>query len=105
MAEEEVIIQSADETTTIDYMKETTDLLNNQSDIHQKNMNDISEQLDVIQDTIINTNINANIDTSIVDNIADNIDTSVIEAHTEDILTLILEIKNDIKEIKNKLEM
>ena len=80
MVQEEIIVQTADEVAQIDYKRLTNDIITAQTDEIQNNINNISEQLDVIID---NTNsntydmpISSDIDLSNVTNLIEDIEQS-----------------------------
>ena len=106
MANEEIIIQTADEVSTIDYMRNTNDMINTHNDIIQDNINNISEQLDVI---ISNTNdINttpSQVNLSNVTDLIEDIDTTIVEANTQDILVQLNKQQEQIDDINSKLDM
>lgn len=95
MIEEEVIIQTADEVSIIDYMKNTNDVINGELQTAQDNMNIITEQLSYIQDNI----------SPVAAPEAIEVDTSVVEAHTQDILLTINQQQEQINTIEEKIDL
>lgn len=109
MVQEEIIVQTADEVAQIDYKRLTNDIITAQTDEIQNNINNISEQLDVIID---NTNsntydmpISSDIDLSNVTNLIEDIDTTIVEANTQDILIKLGQQQEQINDINNKLDL
>lgn len=109
MAQEEIIVQTADEVAQIDYKRLTNDIITAQTDEIQNNINNISEQLDVIID---NTNsntydmpISSDIDLSNVTGLIEDIDTTIVEANTQDILIKLGQQQEQINDINNKLDL
>ena len=109
MVQEEIIVQTADEVAQIDYRRLTNDTITAQTDEIQNNINNISEQLDVIID---NTNsntydmpISSDIDLSNVTNLIEDIDTTIVEANTQDILIKLGQQQEQINDINNKLDL
>lgn len=105
--EEEIIIQTADEVSNIDYMKTTNDMLSEQNNQMQDNINMISEQLDVILD---NTNsitpaITTDTNLSEVTQLIEDIDTTIVEANTQDILVKLNNQQQQINDINEKLNL
>lgn len=109
MVQEEIIVQTADEVAQIDYKRLTNDIITAQTDEIQNNINNISEQLDVIID---NTNSNtydmpipSDIDLSNVTGLIEDIDTTIVEANTQDILIKLGQQQEQINDINNKLDL
>lgn len=109
MVQEEIIVQTADEVAQIDYKRLTNDIITAQTDEIQNNINNISEQLDVIID---NTNsntydmpISSDSDLSNVTNLIEDIDTTIVEANTQDILIKLGQQQEQINDINNKLDL
>ena len=109
MVQEEIIVQTADEVAQIDYKRLTNDIITAQTDEIQNNINNISEQLDVIIDST-NSNtydmpISSDIDLSNVTNLIEDIDTTIVEANTQDILIKLGQQQEQINDINNKLDL
>lgn len=109
MVQEEIIVQTADEVAQIDYKRLTNDIITAQTDEIQNNINNISEQLDVIIDNA-NSNtydmpISSDIDLSNVTNLIEDIDTTIVEANTQDILIKLGQQQEQINDINNKLDL
>ena len=109
MVQEEIIVQTADEVAQIDYKRLTNDIITAQTDEIQNNINNISEQLDVIID---NTNsntydmpISSDIDLSNVTSLIEDIDTTIVEANTQDILIKLGQQQEQINDVNNKLDL
>ena len=108
MVKEEVIIQTADEISAIDYMKGTNKLIDQKNQEAQDNIANISKQLDVIQDTITNINTgvpDSNVDLSEVTTLIEDIDTSTVQAQTQDILTILNNQQSQINDINKKIDL
>lgn len=108
MVKEEVIIQTADEISAIDYMKGTNKLIDQRNQETQDNITNISKQLDVIQDTITNINTgvpDSNVDLSEVTTLIEDIDTSTVQAQTQDILTILNNQQSQINDINEKIDL
>lgn len=108
MVKEEVIIQTADEISAIDYMKGTNKLIDQRNQETQDNITNISKQLDVIQDTITNINTgvpDSNVDLSEVTTLIEDIDTSTVQAQTQDILTILNNQQSQIDNINEKIDL
>lgn len=108
MVKEEVIIQTADEISAIDYMKGTNKLIDQKNQETQDNITNISKQLDVIQDTITNINTgvpDSNVDLSEVTTLIEDIDTSTVQAQTQDILTILNNQQSQINDINEKIDL
>ena len=109
MANEEVIVQTADEVSKIDYMRVTNDMLNEHSNTIQETISNISEQLDIIESNTnnIETPISSVDLSEVVDVIEDigQVDTTVVESNTQDILVKLNQQQEQINEINNKLNM
>lgn len=108
MVKEEVIIQTADEISAIDYMKGTNKLIDQKNQEAQDNIANISKQLDVIQDTITNINTgvpDSNVDLSEVTTLIEDIDTSTVQAQTQDILTILNNQQSQINDINEKIDL
>lgn len=108
MVKEEVIVQTADEISAIDYMKGTNKLIDQRNQETQDNITNISKQLDVIQDTITNINTgvpDSNIDLSEVTTLIEDIDTSTVQAQTQDILTILNNQQSQIDNINEKIDL
>lgn len=108
MVKEEVIIQTADEISAIDYMKGTNKLIDQKNQETQDNITNISKQLDVIQDTITNINTgvpDSNVDLSEVTTLIEDIDTSTVQAQTQDILTILNNQQSQIDNINEKIDL
>lgn len=108
MVKEEVIIQTAEEISTIDYMKGTNKLIDQRNQETQNNMANISKQLDVIQDTITNINTgtpDSSVDLSQVTTLIEDIDTSTVQAQTQDILTILNNQQSQIDNINEKIDL
>lgn len=110
---EEVIIQTADDVATIDYMMKTNDMINQQRNEMQTNIDMISEQLDVIIDNTNNNTssissentVTEDIDLSEVTDLIENIDTTLVEANTQDILIKLNNQQEQINNINEKLDL
>ena len=105
---QEIQIQTVDEVKTIDYMKNTNQIINNQIEEQAQNINDLSDTLEVMNDTLSSMVVSDNVDLSELTESINSIDTTVVEAQTQDILTIvnnqqtqINSIKEDVQEIKN----
>lgn len=108
MVKEEVIIQTADEISAIDYMKGTNKLIDQKNQETQDNITNISKQLDVIQDTITNINTgvpDSNVDLSEVTTLIEDIDTSTVQAQTQDILAILNNQQSQINDINEKIDL
>lgn len=109
MANEEVIVQTADEVTKIDYMRVTNDILAEHNDTIQETINNISEQLDIIESNTNNIETpTSSVDLSEVVEIIEDIgqvDTAVVESNTQDILVKLNQQQEQINDINNKLNM
>lgn len=111
MVQEEIIVQTADEVAQIDYRRLTNDIITAQTDEIQNNINNISEQLDVIIDNTnsntytYNTPISSDIDLSNVTDLIEDIDTTIVEANTQDILIKLGQQQEQINDINNKLDL
>ena len=108
MVKEEVIIQTADEISAIDYMKGTNKLIDQRNQETQDNITNISKQLDVIQDSITNINTgvpDSNVDLSEVTTLIEDIDTSTVQAQTQDILTILNNQQSQINDINEKIDL
>lgn len=109
MVQEEIIVQTADEVAQIDYRRLTNDIITAQTDEIQNNINNISDQLDVIIDNTnsntYNTPISSDIDLSNVTDLIENIDTTIVEVNTQDILVKLGQQQEQINDINNKLDL
>lgn len=109
MVQEEIIVQTADEVAQIDYRRLTNDIITAQTDEIQNNINNISEQLDVIIDNTnsntYNAPISSDIDLSNVTDLIEDIDTTIVEANTQDILIKLGQQQEQINDINNKLDL
>lgn len=109
MANEEVIVQTADEVSKIDYMRVTNDILTEHNDTIQDTISSISEQLDIIESNTNNIeNPTSSADLSeVVEMIEDinQIDTAVVESNTQDILVKLNQQQEQINNINNKLDI
>ena len=108
---QEIQIQTVDEVKTIDYMKNTNQIINNQIEEQAQNINDLSDTLDVMNDTLSSMVVSDNVDLSELTESINSIDTTVVEAQTQDILTIvnnqqtqINSIKEDVQEIKQLIK-
>ncbi len=108
---QEIQIQTVDEVKTIDYMKNTNQIINNQIEEQAQNINDLSDTLDVMNDTLSSIVVSDNVDLSELTESINSIDTTVVEAQTQDILTIvnnqqtqINSIKEDVQEIKQLIK-
>ena len=105
---EEVIIQTADEVSVIDYKKNINDAIDTQAEELQNNMDTIAEQLDVIIDNTNNNTVtvaDTPIDLSEITDKIEDIDTTLVEAQTQDILVKINQQQEQIDEINEKLDL
>lgn len=107
MVEEEVIIQTADEVSNIDYMRKTNNIINAQSEEIQNNMDIVSEKLDVLLDntTTISPAGNVDVDLSEVTSLIEDLDTTIVESNTQDILSKINKQQTQIDDINDKLDL
>lgn len=103
---EEVIVQTADEVGSIDYMRKTNNIIDAQTEEIQNNMDIVSEKLDVIlSNTLTTPTTNTDVDLSEVTSLIENIDTTVVESNTQDILVKINKQQQEIDDIKEKLDL
>lgn len=107
MAEEEVIIQTADEVSNIDYMRKTNNIINAQTEEMQNNMDIVSEKLDVILDNTANvpTSVTNDANLSEVTSLIEDIDTTIVESNTQDILVKMNKQQEQIDNINEKLDL
>lgn len=105
--EEEVIIQTGDEVSKIDYMRTTNDIIAKQTDEMQTNIDTISEQLNIIIENTssVTPTTSPNINLSEVTELIENIDTIPIESNTQDILVKINDQQQQINSINEKLDL
>ena len=109
--QEEIIVQTADEVANIDYMRNTNDIINKQTNEIQNNMDIITEQLETIIDntntaTISDVDVSSiDVDLSEVTDLIDSIDTTMVEANTQDILIELNNQKKQINDINDKLDL
>ena len=108
MAEEEIIVQTIDEVANIDFAKETNNLINNQTNDLQGSIDNVSTQLENIENAILDSNIipnnTASVDLSEVTTLIEDIDTTVVEAKTQDVLNLVFQQQEQINRIEEKLD-
>lgn len=105
MPEEEIIIQTGDEVSKVDYMRTTNDMLTAHSDEIQNNIDTITEQLDIIMDnTSTSSSVSPDISTDI-NTLIDNIDTSMVESNTQNILIKLDNQQQQIDDINTKLDL
>lgn len=108
MANEEVIVQTIDEVANIDFVKETNNLIDNQTNDLQDSIDSVSTQLENIENAILDNNIisdaTASVDLSEVTTLIEDIDTTVVEAKTQDILNLLFQQQEQINRIEEKLD-
>ena len=107
---EEVIIQTADEVSVVDYKRNINDAIDSQAEEIQNNMDTIAEQLDTIIDNTNNNSINGtpiqtDVDLSEVTDLIENIDTTLVEANTQDILVQLNNQQEQIDDINQKLDL
>lgn len=103
---EEVIIQTINDVSNIDYVKETNQLMNEQQTEIQTNMDIISEQLADIQDTIINVgNDTGATNVSEVASLINNVDTTLVESQNQDILNTLSNQQQQINTIEEKIDI
>lgn len=107
---EEVIIQTADEVSVVDYKRNINDAIDSQAEEIQNNMDTIAEQLDTIIDNTNNNSVNGtpiqtNVDLSEVTDLIENIDTTLVEANTQDILVQLNNQQEQIDDINQKLDL
>lgn len=103
---EEVIIQTINDVSNIDYVKETNQLMNEQQEEIQTNMDIISEQLADIQDTIINVgNDTGATNLSEVTSLINNVDTTLVESQNQDILNVLNDQQRKINTIEEKIDI
>ncbi len=109
---EEIQIQTVDEVKTIDYMKNTNDLVNTQIEQQNNNLSEVANTLDTISNTLdsIDFSNTDSVSLSEVTESINNIDTTIVEAQTQDILSIVNSqqeqidtIQSDIQEIKQLL--
>ena len=105
MALEEVIIQTADEVSTIDYRRNTNEMIASQSEEIQNTVETISEQLNNIVENTSTTISSDGVDLTQVTDMIENIDTAVVEANTQDILIKVNEQQQQIDDIHTKLDL
>lgn len=109
MVQEEIVIQTANEVSNIDYARETNNLIAQQQSETQSNMEVISDQLVSIKDAIVNsggsgdTTSNANL--SEVTSLIENIDTTVVESQNQDILDILDNQQAQLDDIKEKINL
>ncbi len=104
MVQEEVIIQTTDEVSTIDYMRTTNEIINAQTGQMQNNIDTIVEQLDTILYNINDITPTQTNNTEINSLIGD-INTDIIESNTQDIIIKINQQQEQIDEINRKLNI
>ena len=107
---EEVIIQTADEVSVVDYKRNINDAIDSQAEEIQNNMDTIAEQLDTIIDNTNNNSVNGtpiqtDVDLSEVTDLIENIDTTLVEANTQDILVQLNNQQEQIDDINQKLDL
>ena len=105
MALEEVVIQTADEVSTIDYRRNTNEMIASQSEEIQNTVETISEQLNNIVENTSTTISSDGVDLTQVTDMIENIDTAVVEANTQDILIKVNEQQQQIDDIHTKLDL
>ena len=109
MVQEEVIVQTSNEVSTIDYMRKTNNIINAQSEEMQNNMNMISEKLDIIVDNAFSdtpiTSVDTNVDLSEVTSLIEDIDTTIMESNTQDILSKMDAQQRQIDDTSEKLDL
>ena len=106
MALGNIIVQTADEVSRVDYRRTTNDMIASQTENLQNTVETISNQLDAIVDnTSNNIGISSDIDLSQVTDMIDNIDNTAIEANTQDILIKMNEQQKQIDDIHEKLDL
>lgn len=101
---EEVILQTMDDVKNIDFMRTTTqkidDTIGTQADV----INNISDNLDVIAEVVAsNPDISTTVDLSEVNEKLDTIDTSIVETQTQDILSIVNDQQEQINDIKENI--
>lgn len=104
MVEEEIEIQTYAEVQQIDNARETNQLLNNQTEIHNENMDIISTQLNNISDTLDNVQL-SDVDLSEVTDKINEIDTTIISTQNQDILETLSNQQDQINSIEDKLNI
>lgn len=109
MAQEEIIIQTADEVAQVDYRRLTNDMITTQTDKIQDNIENISQQLDVVIDntnsSTYNAPVSSDIDLSNITELVEDIDTTIVESNTQDILVKMNKQQEQINDINNKLDL
>jgi len=109
---EEIELQTMDDVKTIDFMRTTTQAINDTIGTQSDIINNISDNLDVITEAVITApTVSSDISLTEVNEKLDNLDTTVVETQTQDILSLvnsqqeqINNIQNDIISINEKLD-
>lgn len=110
---EEIELQTMHDVKNIDFMKTTTEkideTINTQSDV----INNISDNLDIITEAVTSSSLSTSndIDLTEVNEKLDTLDTDTVETHTQDILSIVNaqqtqidNIENDITSINDKLD-
>ena len=109
---EEIELQTMDDVKTIDFMRTTTQAINDTIGTQADVISNISDNLDVITEAVITTpTVSSDINLTEVNEKLDNLDTTIVETQTQDILSLvnnqqeqINNIQNDIISINDKLD-
>lgn len=109
MVQEEIVIQTANEVSNIDYARETNNLIAQQQSETQSNMEVISNQLVSIKDAIVNNggsgDTTSNTNLSEVTSLIENIDTTVVESQNQDILDILDSQQAQLDDIKEKINL
>ena len=100
---EEIEIQTVNDVKTIDYMRTTNDIINTTIEEQTTQTEIISEQLDNIQSSINNIEVTSDVDLNEVVDKIDNIDTTVIEAHAQDILSVVNQQQEQIDNMRETI--
>lgn len=101
---EEVILQTMDDVKNIDFMRTTTQKIDNTIGAQADIINNISDNLDVITEVVTSTpSTSTNIDLSEVNEKLDTIDTSIVETQTQDILSIVNDQQEQINDIKENI--
>lgn len=105
---EEIEVQTVGEVKNIDYMRTTTEQLNNTITQQTNNIDTISNQLDTIVGAVQNmptASTSTNVDLSEITDLVENIDTTIIEVQTYDILNMINSQQAQIDNIENTISV
>lgn len=104
MVEEQIEIQTYAEVQQIDNARQTNQLLENQKEVHNENMDIISNQLNNISNTLDNVQL-SDIDLTEVTDKIDEIDTTIISTQNQDILETLSNQQDQINSIEEKVNI